>query len=218
MPRSRLTDLQERVLELLADIQPGWTLTGGAALAGFYLGHRTTRDLDLFWRDCSELGDVSKAVISRLKGEDLEVDVLHTSIAFQRLKVSEASDSVVVDLVAEPVAAIEEPVSTRLKGVIIHLDSVHEILVNKLCSLLSRAELRDLVDVRELLTRGGDLDRALADAPKKDGGFSPLTLAWLLRDLPVESLARAQGERAADIEKYRDELVQRLMKDSTPDI
>jgi len=218
LPRSRLTSLQEKVLQLLADVEPGWTLTGGAALAGFHLGHRPTRDLDLFWRDCNALGDVPKMVISRLKAEGLSIDVLHTSVAFQRLKVSDASQSVVVDLVAEPVGAIEDPVSASLEGVTIHLDSLHEILVNKLCALLSRAELRDLIDVRELLTSGCDLERALADAPKKDGGFSPLTLAWLLRDLPVESLASTEGERVADMKLFRDELVGRLTKDSTPDV
>jgi hypothetical protein len=209
--------LQERVLELLADVEPGWTWTGGAALAGVHLGHRSTRDLDLFWRDCSELGDVHKVVASRLKSANLDVDVLQSAVAFHRLRVSNPLGSVVVDLVADPVGAIEDPVSANLKGVTIHLDSMHEILVNKLCTLLSRSELRDLIDVRELLARGGDLDRALADAPRKDGGFSPLTLAWLLRDLPVESVARAQGESGDDLAEFRDKLVERLTKGGAPD-
>ncbi|MHC5069490.1 MAG: hypothetical protein ACYTGO_03295, partial [Planctomycetota bacterium] len=59
--------------------------------------------------------------------------------------------------------------------------------------------------------------RALADAPRKDGGFSPLTLAWLLRDLPVESVARAQGESGDDLAEFRDKLVERLTKGGAPD-
>ena len=54
MPSSRLTPLQERVLGLLAAIRPRWTL-GGGALAGVHLGHRTTRDLDLFFHGLSQL-------------------------------------------------------------------------------------------------------------------------------------------------------------------
>ncbi len=50
MPLGRLSALQERVLILLAEIAPPWTLTGGAALAGFHTMHRETRDLDLFFR------------------------------------------------------------------------------------------------------------------------------------------------------------------------
>jgi hypothetical protein len=48
VPTSRLSSTQVAILEALAGIEPRWTLTGGAALAGFHLGHRTTRDL--FWQ------------------------------------------------------------------------------------------------------------------------------------------------------------------------
>jgi hypothetical protein len=53
----RLSNLQERVLVALAGIEPPWTLSGGAALAGFHTAHRETRDLDLFWQRSRELGD-----------------------------------------------------------------------------------------------------------------------------------------------------------------
>jgi len=36
------------LLEAFFAREPKFYLTGGAALAGFYLGHRTTLDLDLF--------------------------------------------------------------------------------------------------------------------------------------------------------------------------
>jgi hypothetical protein len=49
MPASRLTGLQERILRVLGQRVAGWRLAGGGALVGFYLGHRSTRDLDLFW-------------------------------------------------------------------------------------------------------------------------------------------------------------------------
>jgi hypothetical protein len=44
-----LSALQQRVLVALSEIRPTWTLTGGAALAGFHTRHRETRDLDLFF-------------------------------------------------------------------------------------------------------------------------------------------------------------------------
>jgi hypothetical protein len=39
-----------------------WTLSGGAALAGFHTAHRETRDLDLFWQRSRELGDAVRTV------------------------------------------------------------------------------------------------------------------------------------------------------------
>ena len=42
----------------LSGLQPAWTLTGGAALAGFYTKHRETRDLDLFFHHEKTLGSL----------------------------------------------------------------------------------------------------------------------------------------------------------------
>jgi len=91
--------------------------------------------------------------------------------------------------------------------------------VNKLCALLSRSELRDLVDVRALLASGGELVRALIDCPKQDAGFSPLTFGWALRGLPIARLAGSLGwpsSETADLEAFRDDLVQRVIAASHP--
>lgn len=45
---SRLTRFQSDVLEAFFRREDRFFLTGGGALAGYRLGHRETRDLDLF--------------------------------------------------------------------------------------------------------------------------------------------------------------------------
>ena len=78
---------------------------------------------------------------------------------------------------------------------------------------------RDLEDVRVLLERGGNLERALADAPQKDGGFSPLTLAWVLRGFHPRVLAPAIGmkeEAVERLEQFKESLVQRLLDLTAP--
>ncbi len=85
--------------------------------------------------------------------------------------------------------------------------------MDKLCTLLGRSELRDLIDVRALLASGGDLGRALRDAPRKDAGFSPLTLAWILRGMRVDAMGTSlglSGDEVADLARYRDELAARI--------
>lgn len=92
--------------------------------------------------------------------------------------------------------------------------------MSKLAALLGRSELRDLVDVRSLLQGDGDLVRALEDAPQRDAGFSALTLAWVLRELPVARMAEVEGLRAeetAELVEFRDGLVQRLTELARPD-
>jgi hypothetical protein len=211
----RLSELQAQVLVVLAGIEPPWTLTGGGALAGFHLGHRVTRDLDLFWHGQQSVAEVRREVSARLRAAGLEVVELRSAVAFASLRVTGGGESVVVDLVAEPVATVESPQSIEYRGVSILVDTAHEVLVNKLCALLHRSELRDLIDIEALLASGGDLGRALRDAPSKDGGFSALTLGFALRGWDVAGAARAAGlkELAERIERFRDELLERVVGD-----
>lgn len=220
-PRDTLDDLQRRVLLLLAGVRPRWVLIGGGALAGLYLHHRKTRDLDLLWRGRADLGDLGRECEARLTAAGLDVSTLQSASSFRRLRVSSGESSVVVDLVAEPDGSIEAPTEIRVAGVALQVASRHEILVDKLCALLGCSEVRDLIDVRALLAEGGDLDRALLDAPKRDAGFSPLTLAWVLRSWPVAQLARATrlpDDEALALERFHQELIARLVEARAPDL
>jgi hypothetical protein len=208
------------LLEVLAEIQPPWTLTGGAALAGFHLGHRITRDLDLFWHGRATLGEVRDRVMDLLRAQGLRTAGAEQSDSFCRLRVTDGHEEVLLDLVAEPIACVEAPLLVGVGNRRIQVDTPHEILVNKLCSLLSRSELRDLIDVEALLRDGGDLARACRGAAQKDAGFSPLTLQWLLRDFPVARLAERQGlarSEADRLQHFRDALVGKLARVTMPD-
>jgi hypothetical protein len=217
---NKLSALHWRILERLSTLEPPWTLTGGGALAGFHLKHRTTRDLDLFWHGLDQLGSLPEEVRSSLASEGLEVRSLQSGSTFSRFHVSDGADTCLVDLVADPVSPIEAPVQIRVGAVSVIIDTPHEILVNKLNALLSRSELRDLEDVRALLAAGGDLERALTDASKKDGGFSPLTLSWVLNGLQTRSLARVAGldpGKAEELEAFRESLVRQILLLSSPE-
>lgn len=213
MSDSRLTELQQRVLRELAGHPAGWTLTGGGALVGFHTRHRTTRDLDLFWHGRSELGTLGEDVLTRLQDCGLAASTSTTSPHFTRYLVRSGEEQLVVDLVADPVACIEAPHPHEIGGRVILVDTAHEILVNKLTTLVQRMELRDLIDVGALLDAGGDLRRAMGEAPRKDSGFSPLTLVWLLRELPIESMAKAAHMSASEsgaAMELRDRLVREV--------
>lgn len=220
MSGDRLTSLQWRILRLLSSLEPPWTLTGGAALVGFHLKHRTTKDLDLFWHERQQLGSLPQETQARLASAGLDVAVVRTSPAFHQLRVKDGAEVCIVDLVAEPVPSVHRPQTVEIQGVSISVDSPQEILVNKLCTLLSRSEVRDLVDVRALLESGADLQGALADAPRKDAGFSPLVLAWVLRDLRPRSLAGAAGlseAEAEDLDRFREKLISGLLEAGAPE-
>lgn len=199
---SRLGRLQRRILDSLAGM--GWALTGGGALAGFHLGHRETRDLDLFWHGRASLDRLPEEVEARLRADGLEVLRLQTAATFCRIRVSDGTEAIPLDLVADVTPCIEAAEELE-PGVFV--DTPYEILVNKLTALLSRWAVRDLVDVRALEASGLQLERALEDASRKDGGFSPLTLAWVLDTIPL-------GELDEDLRRYRETLVARLLEET----
>lgn len=220
MSGGRLTPLQRRILGTLCGLTPPWTLTGGGALAGVYLGHRTTRDLDLFWRNLTELGDLVASAAAALLAGGLEASPLRTTPSFAQLRVASADEVCIVDLVAEPFGPIHEPLRVDIDGASVAVDSRAEILASKLAALLERSEVRDLIDVEALLAAGEDFDAALRDAPKKDAGFSPLTLAWVLNGFDVRLAARTVGLAQDEVERlvaFRDRLIERLTAAGVPE-
>jgi hypothetical protein len=74
----------------------------------------------------------------------------------------------------------------------IQVDPPQEILANKLCVLLSRSELRDLVDVYALEGAGLRVEDALPMAEKKDAGLTPAQLAWVLSQIDLASLPEGE--------------------------
>jgi hypothetical protein len=219
MYEGSLTTFQRRLLALLGSVRPRWRLTGGGALAGFHAGHRETRDLDLFWPSMDGFDEIVADVERVLKDAGLRVERLQTARTFARRMVSDGDASCVVDLVSDPTVVVDPPLELRVDGVPVLVDSPQEILTNKLCTLLSRSELRDLIDARWLTEHGGDLDRAVRDAQDKDGGFSAAVLAWVLQGSNLDAMGRAAGvepETLEDLRRWRGGLIKRLIAMSPP--
>lgn len=213
MAPSRLTALQRDVLGAFFRESAGFFLTGGAALAGFHLGHRETHDLDLFTtRDNIEEG---AAVLERVAEQlGASIENIQTSPNFRRFLITKGPDAVVVDLVRETVPQVhgEKP---GIDGV--PVDPPEEIFANKLCALLSRTELRDLVDVFALESTGLRLEDGIAAAMRKDAGMTPAQLAWVLSRTRIgDDATPPGGASAAQLQARLDDLIARLAKLSHP--
>ncbi len=151
--RSSLSPLQRELLREFFRKEKRFFLTGGAALAGFCLGHRETADLDLFVTEpCLDDGELALREAAGAIGADVET--VQTAPDFRRRLVRRAGESVVVDLVFDGSPQGEQ---TKQSFGEVRVDPPGEVLANELCALLSRAEVRDLVDVRPA---AAGLDRA----------------------------------------------------------
>jgi hypothetical protein len=211
---SQLTALQREVLAAFFAREREFFLTGGAALAGFHLGHRATDDLDLFTlqdaafaRGRFVLANVAAAMSGTLQ-------VRQDAPGFKRLVLTRGEEGLVVDLVRDVSPQLHLDKVDRDN---IRIDPADEILANKLTALVGRAEERDLVDVMFLERAGYSVDAALAAALTKDGGCTPATLAWLLSEISIsDDVVLPAAVPPSELRTYITELITRLLVLAAP--
>jgi hypothetical protein len=211
---SRLSGLQRDLLEAFFRREQGFVLTGGSALGGYHLGHRESKDLDLFSLSAVDLDGAERALAAAATscGAQLSSQLRHPE--FRRYLASRDDETTLVDLAIDRAPRIDPP-CTSFAPVLV--DSPREITANKICALLGRCEIRDLVDLRALLLAGQPLERALSDAAAKDGGVDAATLGWLLSELVIPEDVALPGELAPSVlDTFRQDLVQRLRRLAFP--
>lgn len=211
--KNQLSPLQEDLLRAFFQREDRFFLSGGGALAGFHLAHRETHDLDLF-----TLEDALDRGMSALGGAARElgatIEAIQTAPDFRRVLVRSATEAVVVDLVREYVTQVS-PEKQVIRG--IRVDPPAEIMANKLCALLSRAEVRDLVDLRALEQAGYSLEHALMAAAAKDQGLTPAQLAWVLSQIEIgPDLVPPGNVSLKELRDYLADLIARLTKRAFP--
>jgi hypothetical protein len=96
-----------------------------------------------------------------------------------------------------------------LDGVIV--DSEREILANKLCAIVGRNVVRDLVDLKALLEHGADLESAIRDAQIKDGSVNAASISWVIDQMAIgEAAPIPSGISPAELDAFRRDLIRRL--------
>lgn len=210
----RLSRLQQDLLREFFARERRFVLTGGGALVGYHLHHRTSDDLDLFAKPPARVEEARRAIEAAAEALGAVVESLRVYPDFLRLLVRRAEESAVVDLVIDRSPGIDESEDVG-NGIRVH--SLREIAANKVCALIGRAEVRDLVDLRAILARGIELRSALSDAETKDGGVSAATLAWILDQIVIGEGAQLPGVTGSELDAFRRDLVKRLRAIARPD-
>jgi hypothetical protein len=212
-PRSRLTPLQVEILEAFFRHEDRFYLTGGGALVGYHLGHRETHDLDLFTLS-SSVEDGARALRTAATDAGASWREVRTAPEFRRVLLSRGDESVIVDLVYERTVQLRP--DKPAYGVV-RVDPAEEIFANKLCTLLGRSEIRDLVDVRALEGLGLSLTEALEAGQRKDGGLTPAQLAWVLSQITIgDGALLPGGVKPSELRDYLGGLVGRLTRLARP--
>jgi hypothetical protein len=178
---SGLTNLQRRFLEAFARRTSAFFLTGGAVLAGWTLAHRRTEDLDLFTTDDHAMSESDRLVRGTAAEIGASVESIQSHPDFKRYLIRAGEESLLVDVVRDRAPQLYQKVVRD--GIL--TDPVEEIVANKICAVIGRSEVRDLVDLYFLERAGYPAERFIGDAARKDGGVTAATFAWVLSRLAI---------------------------------
>lgn len=181
----QLYRLQDAAMVVVFSRRLGFYLTGGTALSRFHLNHRYSDDLDFFTHEINTFGDMVRVVRSDL---DERFDSVVSEIDardFKRILVAEDGLTLKIDFVGDraPRVGIPEDHDGR------YIDTVRNILSNKVGAVLSRDEARDVVDLVQIcLSFRFSWSEILQEASKKQR-FEREQLVYRLSTFPVRMVS-----------------------------
>ena len=153
-------------------------LTGGTALAEFYLHHRYSEDIGLFTLDDEAFQEVGMGLgrVAAESGGTLETRIATATFRQVFIRVSN-EPALKIDLARDVGPQFGE--HQRFGEIVV--DSLLNVAVNKVTALFGRAVAKDFVDLYFLLKQGYRLEELLELAKEKDLGFSDFYFALMLR-------------------------------------
>jgi len=176
-----LTVFQNKFLKAFFDthLKNDFFLTGGTALAEFYLQHRLSDDIDLFTINQKLSFDQANAELLKIInsfGAKIEHQVLGPSFIQYILRIK--NSSLKIDVVKDTL-----PHFGTVKEVNeIRVDSLENISVGKLLALFGRGDAKDFIDLYFLLKieKKITLEEIFSMAKKKDFGLEEFYLADMM--------------------------------------
>lgn len=210
-----LTPLKRDFLKAFFEREQRFFLTGGAALGVFYLQHRRSYDLDLFSAKEFDWIEVDGTIRDACRQIHAEVEVLKSAPLFRRYALKRASDAEILDIVRDLNPQVDE---AKTHFGTIRVDTLHEILLNKICTLVSRCEVKDLLDLYFLDRAGLRVEDHLDEARRKDGGLDPAMMSHILANVKVAELSEYVVEPLAleDLQAYIERLRLKLAEIAFP--
>lgn len=187
-----LTPLQKSFIRRFSEspFQKSFFLTGGTALAAFYLHHRLSEDLDFFTENPEEVRRVIAWLPEAARELNLKLEIRRQSEGFvDCFFESGKGEWLSVDFAHDAPFRLEK---TRLEPELkIYVDNLTDIACNKLSALYDRAEPKDFVDLYFLDREFLPFTEILEKAKKKHIGLDDYWLAQSLQQAPsIEKLPR----------------------------
>lgn len=163
-----------RVIAGSTSLREHFYLTGGTALAGFYLGHRYSEDLDFF--SFEEVDPMGIDIFLKTHKVELGFDSFEYQQSMNRnlYFLKYGNEELKIEFTYYPFPQIEKPMVED--G--LHIDSALDIAVNKLFTIYQRSTARDYIDLYMLCEKKGYTIKDLLEKAriKFDWHIDPLQL------------------------------------------
>lgn len=164
-----LTPIQQAALTLFATLpdQERFYLTGGTALAEFFLGHRLSFDLDLFTAEEALVVPFSRHLESAYLKRGWDVEVVRRFASYVEILLRKEEAELRLDLALDSPFRSAPPLLAQ-QGV--WVNDYEDLQAEKVLAYYGRAEPRDAVDLHFLLQEV-DPEHLMTLAAQKDSGF-----------------------------------------------
>ncbi len=176
---TKLYLLQDEVLKVIFDTEHEFYLTGGTCLSRFYVEKRYSDDLDFFTNQSPRYSFAIKNIKKALQ-EKFQLVVEVESKDFTRFKID---DLLQLDFVNDISFRYKEP---RVSEENYLLDTVENILSNKITAVIGRDNPKDIFDIY-LIWKFYEIKWSeILDAAHQKAGFSNEELIIRLKSFPKE--------------------------------
>ena len=211
-----LTPLKADFLKAFFAIEKRFFLTGGSALGLFYLDHRLSYDLDLFTTETVEWPELDGIMRLCARSIGAQATILRDSPTFRRYLLERNVCREIIDVVLDacPQVDTEKPWMQEIR-----VDTLNEIMRNKITTLISRCEIKDLVDLYFLEKEGLTVEAFFEEARLKDGGLDPAMISLLLDSVQITQVPEFMIKplSAAELSDYVADLKRRMALLAYPD-
>ena len=202
-----LDSFQEEVLEAFFARESAFFLTGGAALAGYHIHHRSTESLVL--RTVEDRVRAGEGALLKVASDiGAKIQRIEAPETNGRFLLRRGDDSLVVNVARDlcPQVQSEKTIVGNIR-----VDRPTEIIARILCGLRSDFGLGELVDLRALEIVGYTVDNHFEAAIHRDPDLTPAELVRALSSFEIGDDARPPGDvSTADLRSYVAVLILRL--------
>lgn len=172
---------REVLLDLISNpvVEESFFLTGGTTLSVFYLHHRLSDDLDFFALNSVDMAEIDFWVRRMWPQESAKIKEGPNFLSFL---IKETK----VDFVVDPLSSKEGREGLLFEnGHRLFVDTIDNISSNKFCTVVSRVEPKDFIDLYfiQKIVPEFDIEHVYADAREKEVLFDdPPTAAYQLEE------------------------------------